>query len=66
MKWQEVKTNWKNVREDFHTKWMKLSDSDLKEIGGQREELVKRLQSRYAMDKVTAEKEAEEFIKTLH
>lgn len=66
MNWQQVKTDWSKVSKQFHTKWGKLSDADLKAIGGKRDELVSRLQKAYAMDKAKAEKEAEEFVKTLH
>jgi uncharacterized protein YjbJ (UPF0337 family) len=66
MNWQQVKTNWTTVSKQFHTRWGKLSEADLKAIAGRREELVSRLQKAYALDKAKAETEAEEFVKTLH
>jgi uncharacterized protein YjbJ (UPF0337 family) len=66
MNWQKVKTNWSTVKDEIHTKWGKLTDSDLKAIDGRRDELVKRLQQRYAMDQEKAEKEAEDFVQKLN
>lgn len=66
MKWQDVQSNWKDVRSEFHTKWPKLTDADLNAISGKRDELVKRLQKHYTMDAERAKKVAEDFVKTLH
>lgn len=66
MNWQQVKTNWNNVSKQFHHKWGKLTDNDLKAIAGRRDELVTRLQKLYSLDKPKAEREAEDFVKTLH
>lgn len=66
MKWTEVRTNWKKVEKQFHTKWNKLTNADLQAIGGSKHELVTRLQQRYALDKESAEEEADSFVRTLH
>lgn len=66
MNWQQVKTNWNDVREQVHSKWNRLTDADLKAIGGKREELIKRIQKRYSLDSSAAEQQAESFLKTLH
>ncbi len=65
MKWQEVQTHWDDIEERVHAHWGRLTDSDLREIDGERSELVSRLQQRYKLDRKQAEKEAEEFIMTL-
>jgi uncharacterized protein YjbJ (UPF0337 family) len=65
MNWTQVKTNWKDVRDEVHAQWGKLSEADLNSIGGSREELVKKLQQRYSMEKSKAETEADMFIKKL-
>ena len=66
MNWQQVAANWKDVSKQFHTKWGKLTEADLKAIGGKRDELVSRIQKLDSLDKTKAEKEAEDFVKTLH
>jgi uncharacterized protein YjbJ (UPF0337 family) len=46
-------------------KWGKLTDDDLTVIGGKRDELVGKLQERYGYEKAQAEKELDEFSRTL-
>ena len=66
MNWHDVSTDWNKVSKKFQTKWGKLKDTDLKAIGGKREELVGRLQKLYSMDKTKADKAVDDFVKTLH
>ena len=65
MLWNEVKLNWKDVKNQFKGKWNKLTDADLTAIAGKREELVTRLNKIYKTEKVKLEKEIDEFIKGL-
>ena len=65
MEWTKVKTDWVRLKPKFHTKWNKLTETDLTEIAGKRNELVSHLETRYHFDKKKAEKEADDFIKTL-
>lgn len=65
MEWTKVKTEWPTISKKVHKNWDKLSESDLKTIGGRRDELVKSLESHYSMDKKKAETAADEFVKKL-
>jgi uncharacterized protein YjbJ (UPF0337 family) len=65
MNWEEVRTHWEDVSKHFHHKWVRLTEADLKAIGGQRDELVKRLQARYGLTKHAAEAQAESFVEAL-
>ena len=65
MKWKEVKDQWPVLGKRFQTKWTKLTDADLKAIGGKREELIERLHKTYKLEKPKLEKEIDEFTKTL-
>jgi len=64
MYWDQVKGNWKQFKGQVKQQWGKLTDDDLTEIDGKREELVGRLQSRYGYEKDHAEKELESFCTT--
>ena len=66
MNWQQVKTNWSTVSGKVHTKWAKLTDEDMKAIDGKRDELVRRLETRYKYDHKKAESEVEAFAKTIN
>lgn len=65
MNWDLVKGNWKQFSGKVKQKWGKLTDDDLTVIGGKRDELLGKLQERYGLAKDRAEKELDEFTKTL-
>jgi uncharacterized protein YjbJ (UPF0337 family) len=65
MNWDEIKGNWKTVTGQVKTKWGKLTDDDLTQINGKREELSGRLQKQYGHTKEQAEKHIDEFLKTI-
>lgn len=65
MQWTEVKTEWKDLQGKFKAKWMKLTDADLKAIGGKRDELIKLLKKYYKADEAKMEQQVDEFVKML-
>jgi uncharacterized protein YjbJ (UPF0337 family) len=65
MNWDVVKGNWKQFTGKVKQKWGKLTDDDLTAIGGKRDELVGRLQQRYGYAKDQAERELDEFTRSL-
>jgi uncharacterized protein YjbJ (UPF0337 family) len=62
MNWESVKGQWKQFQGKVKQKWGKLTDDDLTQINGKKDELVGRLQERYGYAKEQAEKEADEFL----
>jgi len=60
----EVKGNWKQFKGQVKQQWGKLTDDDLTQINGKREELVGRLQAHYGYEKDQAEKELDRFCTT--
>jgi hypothetical protein len=66
MEWSELSKDWKKVQNRFTSKWSKLTEKDIEKIGGKRSELVQSLEKHYSMDKAAAQKDADEFVKTLH
>ncbi|MBX9723105.1 MAG: CsbD family protein [Candidatus Obscuribacterales bacterium] len=65
MNWDEIKGNWKTVTGQVKSKWGKLTDDDLVQINGKREELSGRLQKHYGHSKEQAEKHIDEFLKSI-
>ena len=65
MNWDVVKGNWKQLTGKVKQKWGKLTDDDLSAIGGKRDELVGRLQRHYGYAKDQAERELDEFTRSL-
>ncbi len=66
MNWDQVKRNWESVQGKLKEEWGKLTDDDLTAIEGKRDQLAGRLQERYGYGKEQAEREADEFARTLN
>jgi len=65
MNWDEIKGDWKQFTGKVKSKWGKLTDDDLTQINGKREELTGKLQKHYGHTKEEAEKHIDEFLKTV-
>ncbi len=65
MNWDQVQGKWTQYRGKVHEKWGKLTNDDLDVIDGKREQFVGRLQERYGILREEAEKQVNEFVKTL-
>ncbi len=65
MNWDQIAGNWKQLTGKAKEKWGMLTDDELTAIAGKREQLAGSIQKHYGVAKEQAEKEADEFAKTL-
>ena len=65
MNWDQVEGKWKRIKGEAKTRWGKLTDDDLDVVGGQRDKLVGRVQERYGIAKDQAQREVEDWNKSL-
>ena len=65
MNWDQIAGKWKQLKGKMKEKWGKLTDDDLVIIDGKHDELIGVLQEKYGYEKHHAEKELEEFSKSL-
>lgn len=65
MNWDQVEGRWKQVKGQVKEKWGKLTDDDLDVIDGRRQQLVGKLQERYSTAKEEAERQADEFVRSM-
>ena len=65
MNWDRVSGNWKQFKGQAKQKWAKLTDDDLTYVDGKREQLLGRVQERYGIAKDEAEKQLNEWEKTI-
>ena len=65
MNLDQVKGNWKQIEGKVKAKWGKLTEDDVTVIKGKREELAGKLQERYGLAKDEAEKELDQFCRSL-
>jgi uncharacterized protein YjbJ (UPF0337 family) len=63
MNWDTVKGNWKEFAGKVKANWGKLTDDDLMQVNGKREELVGKIQKHYGQTKDEAEKAIDEFVR---
>ncbi|WP_411824545.1 CsbD family protein [Leptospira sp. 'Mane'] len=65
MDWNQIEGNWKQVTGQIKEKWGKLTDNDLKEIAGKKDQLLGKIQSYYGNEKGKIEKDLNHFIEGL-
>jgi len=65
MNWDNVEGKWKQYKGKLQEKWGKLTDDDLDVINGRRQMLVGKIQERYGTAKEIAERQVEEFSRSL-
>jgi uncharacterized protein YjbJ (UPF0337 family) len=65
MNWDQAEGKWKELKGQVKEKWGKLTDDDLDVIDGRRQQLVGKIQERYGMARQEAERQADEFIKSM-
>jgi len=65
MNWDQIEGNWKQFTGKVKAQWGKLTDDDLTTIKGKRDELSGILQERYGYAKEKAEKELDNFSRSL-
>lgn len=56
-----IQGKWKQISGSLKEKWGDLTDNDVREIDGQREKLVGKVQERYGIERQEAERQVEEF-----
>lgn len=62
MSWDPIEKNWHRMTSELKVKWAKLTDDDLASVAGKREQLIEKVQQRYAMAKPEAERTVNEWM----
>ncbi len=65
MDWDRVEGSWKEFRGRVKSKWGELSDDDLTQISGKRDELLGKLQARYGYTKDRARQEIDRWLDSI-
>jgi uncharacterized protein YjbJ (UPF0337 family) len=61
MQWKQIEGQWDNVKGHVQKKWDKLSDTDIDQIGGDKEKLMSKIREKYALSAQEAEKQVDNF-----
>jgi len=65
MNWDQLEGKWKQAKGSVKQRWGKLTDDDVNIIAGKRDQLVGKLQERYGIAKEQAEKQTDEWARTV-
>jgi uncharacterized protein YjbJ (UPF0337 family) len=65
MNWDRIEGNWQEFKGKVQEKWGELTNDDLDKIEGRRDQLIGSLQKRYGYARDVAEREADDFARTL-
>ena len=65
MNWEAIKADWQQLSRKVKEKWGELTDDELQQMAGQKDQLIGLLQKKYAMTKEDAKKQLEELANTL-
>jgi uncharacterized protein YjbJ (UPF0337 family) len=63
--WNKVSGNWKRMKGSVKARWGKLTNNEIREAQGRREALNGFIQSRYGIDRETADRQIDDWLKTL-
>ena len=62
MNWDRVEGNWKQFAGQVKAKWGQLTDDDITQINGKREQLEGKIHERYGKGKDQVKKDVDEFL----
>jgi uncharacterized protein YjbJ (UPF0337 family) len=63
--WDDIKTNWKDLKGKARVQWGKLTDDDLAQAQGNREQLEAAIERRYGVAKKEAQRQVDEWATTI-
>jgi uncharacterized protein YjbJ (UPF0337 family) len=65
MNWDTVEGNWKQMKGAVREQWGKLTDNDLEQIAGKKDQLIGRIQERYGITRDAAQQQADQWARTV-
>jgi uncharacterized protein YjbJ (UPF0337 family) len=65
MNWTQIEGRWQSLSGQLKSQWAKLTDDDVANIAGKREQLLGKLQERYGVLKDEADKQIDKWIALL-
>jgi uncharacterized protein YjbJ (UPF0337 family) len=65
MNWDMIEGQWKQFKGRARQAWSKLTDDDLANLNGKREQLAGKIQERYGIQKQEAERQIDDWLAQL-
>ncbi|HZU21437.1 MAG TPA: CsbD family protein, partial [Terriglobales bacterium] len=64
--WDIIEGRWKQLKGSLKQQWGKLTDSDVEILAGSKDQLVGKIQERYGCSKDEAERQVEEWSRSVN
>ena len=61
MNWDQIEGKWKELKGRARSSWGELTDVELDQVGGRKDELVGRIQQRYGVEREEAERQVNDW-----
>ncbi|AMD01901.1 CsbD family protein [Halomonas chromatireducens] len=65
MNWDQIEGQWKEMKGKARNSWGKLTDDELDQVGGKKDELVGKIQKKYGLEREEAERQVDDWAKGL-
>lgn len=62
MNWEQIEGQWLQFRGTLKSRWGKLTDDDLAQVAGRKDQLIGKVQERYGIHKDQAEKQVDSWL----
>lgn len=62
MNWDQIRGQWLQLKGQVKSQWGKLTDDDVTNISGKKDQLIGRIQERYGILKDEAERQVDEWL----
>ena len=61
MNWDQIEGRWTEVKGKARARWGEITDDELDQIGGKKDQLVGKLQQKYGLEREEAERRADDW-----
>lgn len=65
MNWDQIEGTWKEMKGKARTSWGELTDDELDQVGGKKDELIGKIQKRYGLEREEAERQVDDWARGL-
>jgi uncharacterized protein YjbJ (UPF0337 family) len=65
MNWDQIEGRWTELKGKAKASWGEMSDDELDQIAGKRDQMIGKLQTKYGISKEEAEKRADDWARSI-
>ncbi|WP_280538896.1 CsbD family protein [Chromohalobacter sp. 11-W] len=65
MNWDQIEGRWTEVKGKAKASWGEMTDDELDQVAGKRDQLIGKLQAKYGITKEEAEKRADDWARSI-